>query len=190
MKLRNKKTGDTVEGYVMVGVQNNEKFPNPIEYHTYISLAELKEEWEDYEPVEPIIEDHKIRKVFREWADLFGAKRFRVDQLCNFGRTIFTSIDLVCRRTGNWASGLLRDRFRNLYQRRDLWRGGMKAKTLSKQDLARPKDCVKTTIAGRVKAIQSGIDSFSSQFCWSIAEEMGDDFELLNKLEELLEEEE
>ena len=69
MKLRNKKTGDTVEGYVMVGVQNNEKFPNPIEYHTYISLAELKEEWEDYEPVEPIF-DEKIRRGIRAWWDM------------------------------------------------------------------------------------------------------------------------
>ena len=61
----------------------------------------------------------------------------------------------------------------------------MKAKTLSKQDLARLKDCVKTTISGRAEAIQSSIDSYSSQFCWSIAEEMTEDFELLNKLEEL-----
>ena len=66
----------------------------------------------------------------------------------------------------------------------------MKAKTLSEQDLARLKDCVKTTIAGRADAIRSSIDSFSSQFCWSIAEEMRDDFELLNKLEELCGEEE
>ena len=66
----------------------------------------------------------------------------------------------------------------------------MKAKTLSKQDLARLKDCVKTTISGRAEAIQSSIDSYSSQFCWSIAEEMRDDFELLNKLEELCGEEE
>ena len=93
MKLRNKKTGDTVEGHVMVGVQNNEKFPNPIEYHTYISLAELNEEWEEYEPVEPIIEDPKDRKVFKEWADLFGAKRFRVDHLYDSCRTIITGKD-------------------------------------------------------------------------------------------------
>lgn len=66
----------------------------------------------------------------------------------------------------------------------------MKAKTLSEQDLVRLKDCVKTTIAGRAKAIQTSIDSYSSQFCWGIAEEMRDDFELLNKLEELCGEEE
>ena len=95
MKLRNKKTGDIAVGYVMVGIQNNEKYPNPIEYHTYGSIAELNAEWKDYKPVEPLIEDQKTRKVFREWADLFGAKRFRVDHLCKFGRTIITSIDLV-----------------------------------------------------------------------------------------------
>ena len=82
MKLRDKKTGDTVEGHVMVGVQNNEKFPNPIEYHTYISLAELKEEWEDYEPVEPLIKDknhperaEKARKTLKMWADANGFKK-------------------------------------------------------------------------------------------------------------------
>lgn len=66
----------------------------------------------------------------------------------------------------------------------------MKTKSLSEQDFARLKDCVKTTIAGRAKAIKDSIDSYSSQFCWSIVEEMRDDFELLNKLEELCGEEE
>ena len=61
----------------------------------------------------------------------------------------------------------------------------MKAKTLSEQDLVRLKDCVKTTIAGRAKAINDSIDTNSTQSCWSIAEEMTEDFELLNKLEEL-----
>lgn len=65
MKLRNKKTGDIAVGYVMVGIQNNEKYPNPIEYHTYGSIAELNDEWEDYKPVEPLIEDEKIRKALR-----------------------------------------------------------------------------------------------------------------------------
>ena len=65
MKLRNKKTGDIAVGYVMVGIQNNEKYPNPIEYHTYGSIAELNDEWDDYKPVEPLIKDEKIRKALR-----------------------------------------------------------------------------------------------------------------------------
>lgn len=65
MKLRNKKTGEIAVCYVMVGIQNNEKYPNPIEYHTYGSIAELNEEWEDYKPVEPLIKDEKICKALR-----------------------------------------------------------------------------------------------------------------------------
>ena len=65
MKLRNKKTGEIAVCYVMVGIQNNEKYPNPIEYHTYGSIAELNAEWDDYKPVEPLIKDEKIRKALR-----------------------------------------------------------------------------------------------------------------------------
>lgn len=66
----------------------------------------------------------------------------------------------------------------------------MKTKTLSKQDIDILKECVKTTISSRAKTIQTSIDSCSCQFCWAIAEEMRDEFELLNKLEELCWEEE
>ena len=58
--LKNKETGNIVTGYVRVGVQNDEKFPNPIGYYTYNSIAELKEEWEDYKPTEPLIKDEEI----------------------------------------------------------------------------------------------------------------------------------
>ena len=69
MKLRNKKTGEIITGYVRVGIQNNEKFPNPIEYLTYNSATKFNEEWEDYKPKEPLIKDEKIRKIIRAWAD-------------------------------------------------------------------------------------------------------------------------
>lgn len=85
MKLRNKKTGEIKEWQKVGAIDSAE----------YNSLAELNDEWEDYKPVEPLIEDQKARKVFREWADLFGAKRFRVDHLCSFCRTVIESTDLV-----------------------------------------------------------------------------------------------
>lgn len=62
MKFRNKKTG---------GLANCE----PIEvktdagFHDYYSLAELNDEWEDYEPKEPLIKDEKIRKAVRAWSE-------------------------------------------------------------------------------------------------------------------------
>ena len=97
MKLRNKKTGDIAVGYVMVGIQNNEKYPNPIEYHTYGSIAELNEVWEDYKPTDPLIEDEKARNVFREWAELIGAEHFKVNHFFNSkgNITLIRSTDLT-----------------------------------------------------------------------------------------------
>lgn len=58
MKLRNKKTGEIREGYISVALQNDDKFPNPLEYNTVASISELNEEWEDYKPKEPLLKDY------------------------------------------------------------------------------------------------------------------------------------
>lgn len=81
MKLRNKKTGEIAEGYVRVGIQNNGKFPNPIEYHTYISFAEFNDNWEDYKPAEPLIKDEKTRKAVRAWAELNNIQSVTYDEV-------------------------------------------------------------------------------------------------------------
>ena len=100
-KLRNKKSGEIVKFLSLELVDEDEmeftyELPSGHEKGwSYSSLEKFKEEWEIYKPTEPLIEDEKIRNVFREWADLFGAKRFRVDHLCKFGRTIITSTDLT-----------------------------------------------------------------------------------------------
>ena len=52
MKLRNKKTGEEI-------ILIDHIFDN------YTSLDEFNKDWEDYEPVEPLIEDEKIRKALR-----------------------------------------------------------------------------------------------------------------------------
>lgn len=65
MKLRNKKTGEVTEiEEINLVVWNAERdcYESFEEYH---SLAELNEEWEDYEPAEPLIKDEKIRKAVR-----------------------------------------------------------------------------------------------------------------------------
>lgn len=64
MKLRNKKTGQIVR-LTIYGINlaiDNQNQPR------YYSLSELNEDWEDYEPKEPLIEDEKIRKAVRAWA--------------------------------------------------------------------------------------------------------------------------
>ena len=73
MRLRNKKTG---------GLANCE----PIEvktdagFHDYYSLAELNDEWEDYEPKEPLIKQEKIRKAVRSWADANEISQAKFDR--------------------------------------------------------------------------------------------------------------
>lgn len=59
MKLKNKKTGEMVDwDGVHISTDNDGEM--------FDSLAELNEEWEDYEP---LIKDEKIRKAVRAWAE-------------------------------------------------------------------------------------------------------------------------
>lgn len=82
MKLRNKKTGKIADveslghaeslkekyGY-QVTLYWKTEYENLSQCKDYDSLAELNEEWEDYEPVEPIF-DEKIRRGIRAWWDM------------------------------------------------------------------------------------------------------------------------
>ena len=67
MKLCNKKTGEIVEVFKVGLVWN--KYGMPFDLGQYKNLAELNEEWEDYESTEPLIKDPKIRKAVRAWAE-------------------------------------------------------------------------------------------------------------------------
>ena len=64
MKLRNKKTGEVVDLSIFGISLSIRKTEQPRAYH---SLADLNEEWEDYVPKDPLIEDEKIRKAVRAW---------------------------------------------------------------------------------------------------------------------------
>lgn len=81
MKLRNKKTGEILYGilgsYPVSGDVTVEYMDENTEsgysvYARYKTLAELNEEWEDYNPKEPLIKDEKIRKAVRAWAEANG----------------------------------------------------------------------------------------------------------------------
>lgn len=74
MRLRNKKTGEVVEAFKggpidLYFYPNKCEGGNDFDRKTYQSLAELNEEWEDYEPKEPLIKDENIRKAVRAWAE-------------------------------------------------------------------------------------------------------------------------
>ena len=72
-KLRNKKTGaigdllGTYNAVPFIGIAIDYHDGNPVRYE-YNSIAELNEEWEDYEPKEPLIKDAGMREVLRLWA--------------------------------------------------------------------------------------------------------------------------
>lgn len=75
MKLRNKKTGLLGELKDFVNDGFIVKVPDGIGAagYKYDSLIALNEEWEDYNPQEPLIKNEKIRKAVRAWAEACGA---------------------------------------------------------------------------------------------------------------------
>lgn len=86
MKLRNKKTGEIVEaeswtstdGMFVIFYESKDGQLGSME--SFESLTELNEEWEDYNPAEPLIKDEKIRKAVRAWAEaneVFGASTYK-----------------------------------------------------------------------------------------------------------------
>lgn len=66
MKLRNKKTGEIIDGGDYLNVYDDLDHPGK-SWH-YNSLAELNADWEDYTPKEPLIKDAGARDVMRLWA--------------------------------------------------------------------------------------------------------------------------
>lgn len=81
MKLRNKKTGEIKEWQRVVAINYGE-LNEVYDSAEYNSLAELNDEWEDYDPVEPLIKDknhperaEKARKTLKMWADANGFKK-------------------------------------------------------------------------------------------------------------------
>lgn len=82
MKLRNKKTGEIIDleqwrfeyykGSGCIAITNDKNQNEEFDYGTF---ADMKDEWEDYKPAEPLIKDEKIRKAVRAWAELSGVDK-------------------------------------------------------------------------------------------------------------------
>ena len=71
MKLRNKKTGEIIEKMFGSSFVVNDGH----RILTYYSLAELNEEWEDYKPKEPRINDEDARDAVFSWASALQIHR-------------------------------------------------------------------------------------------------------------------
>lgn len=94
MKLRNKKTGGLAN---IIGEQEFFRVYTDAGWADYSSLAELNEEWEDYEPKEPLIKDERIRKAVRAWAEVEGETQVQVTHC----RKHILSIWSVTKENGN-----------------------------------------------------------------------------------------
>lgn len=82
MKLRNKKTGEIREFDKLGGFTLSDDYPNHyLSDKTYHSLAELNEEWEDYE--EP--KEHWAIDQFGEPINVSGLSRFQLEKLHRLG---------------------------------------------------------------------------------------------------------
>ena len=82
MRLRNKKTGEIGEaaGVVRFTVyEPNAPLCGDSVLGQYDTLAELNEEWEDYIPTKPLIEDEAKRSVFKAWAEILGRDLEKAD---------------------------------------------------------------------------------------------------------------
>ena len=88
MKLKNKKTGAVANYRIILqretGNGSNEA---PIRYGCG-SLAKLNEDWEDYEPKEPLIKDEKVRKAVRAWAEANGLEDDYTVKYCSISFTL------------------------------------------------------------------------------------------------------
>lgn len=79
MKLRNKKTGRVVNfRHIAFDEPKDDR-----ENYRYSSLAQFNEEWEDYKSAEPLIEDEKIRKAVKAWAEACNLKHVTYKQASN-----------------------------------------------------------------------------------------------------------
>lgn len=82
MKLRNKKTGKVIDGFITTIQWNNKLRLSHLggqPFKDYKSLTEFNENWEDYKPKEPLIKDEKIRKAVRAWAEALKENTLRFD---------------------------------------------------------------------------------------------------------------
>lgn len=77
MKLRNKKTGEIGELHYYPDKEYHfaVSTKDPTQMGIYKTLGELLQDWTDFivhEPTEPLIEDDKVRKAVRAWAEANG----------------------------------------------------------------------------------------------------------------------
>ena len=79
MKLRNKETGEIIEN-ACIGIFKHKSSGDCERVDTEArSLEKVLDEWEDYIPAKPLIEDEAKRSVFKAWAEILGRDLEKAD---------------------------------------------------------------------------------------------------------------
>ena len=101
MKLRNKKTGEIIKDaqYRNYSTKDGFVISTAIGKYSYKSLKEFCEDWEDYNPTRPHIDDEEIREIIRAWADVNDAMILKYNDDEN-------SLDDIYRNTITFNKGL------------------------------------------------------------------------------------
>lgn len=101
MKLRNKKTGEVIKDaqYRNYSTKDGFVITTPTDKYSYKSLKEFCEDWEDYNPTEPRIDNEEIREIIRAWADVNDAGKLKYNYDEN-------SLDDIYRNTITFNRGL------------------------------------------------------------------------------------
>lgn len=101
MKLRDKETGK-VRTFDFVVISDDyrkdgelTKFSSPFHILVCRSIEQLNEEWENYEPAEPLIKDEKIRKAVRAWAEANGEDEETRLEYCYDDNRLRTGTDYI-----------------------------------------------------------------------------------------------
>ena len=112
MRLRNKKTGEIIE--INRDANALTVWRGYGENPSYKSISALLEEWEDYTPQEPRIEDEKIRKAIRAFAELHDSKTVSFEET-------YHDISVIVRADNGYAMLWLRNKsgFGNIEYRKD-----------------------------------------------------------------------
>lgn len=82
MKLRNKKTGEIMQGLELSVIEYGFGHEWMRDW-SYNSIKAFLEDWEDVKensPAEPLIKDEKIRKAVRAWADANNIKKVALEE--------------------------------------------------------------------------------------------------------------
>lgn len=91
--LRNKKTGEIADSNMNAGAFGIYTVHNKDKSWCYTRPEQINEEWEEYEPKEPLIKDKKTRKAVKAWAEINAIRQVAYIESLNRESCCLTGIE-------------------------------------------------------------------------------------------------